>query len=401
MLRFDRRSLLAGLAGAALCRWARARPSAVRLASLDSLSLRRLRERDFAAIFEALPGTAGALTDPMVAYGSDGLRVYARVVLPPSHQPRPAAGWPVLLWAHGWVGAEGAPNWRFDTTAGSLGSEVIHRFAQAGHVVVVPGFRGHGTVAGRGAEGLEWIRAFDNGSYLSPIFYAIDLLHALHALPSMHEAVPGTTIDLRRITVGGYSQGGDVALTALAVASAPGRALRLRAGVIWAGCFAGRLEQARFYGGMEASADALRDPAFFPHMPSWWTPAMYRGSIADGIARKHRQLLETVRQHVAEHGDLSVAALAPQLARVDAWAQPDLIQARLQLHHSDQDHYSPSAWNEQLARAVAAASGEAERWLYRGNTHGFDVERGWSPAGSVAGRGLSIERSLAFVRRDP
>ena len=355
--------------------WGRASadPPFVRLPSLDSLSLRRLRERDFAAAFEAVPGAATASADRTVAYRSDGLRIYARVALPPADQLQPAAGWPVLLWAHGYVGAGRVPDWRFDTDAGSLGNEVIRRFTEAGHVVIVPGFRGHGTVAGRRAEGLEWVQAFDNGSYLSPILYAIDLLHALQALPSLSDAVPGVAIDAKRVSVGGYSQGGDVALTALAVASAPSRPQRLHAGVIWAGCIAGRLEQARHFGGMEGSAE--------------------------GIARKHRQLLDTVRLHVAEPGEISVQALAPQLARVDAWSQPELIQARLQLHFSDHDHYSPPMWNEQLARGVMAAGGQVETHLYRGNTHSFGVERGWSPADAVAGLASSIDRSLAFAKR--
>lgn len=391
--------MLLGLGGAALWGCASADPPVVRLPSLDGLSLRRLRKRDFAAAFDAVPGATTASADRIVAYRSDGLRVYARVALPPTDQPQPAAGWPALLWAHGYVGAGRVPAWGFDTDAGSLGNEVIRRFAQAGHIVIVPGFRGHGTVAGRRAEGLEWVQAFDNGSYLSPILYAIDLLHALQALPSLSDALPGVAIDAKRVTVGGYSQGGDVALTALAVASAPSRPQRLRAGVIWAGCIAGRLEQARYFGGMEGSADALQDPAFFPHMPSWWKPSMYGGSIAEGIARKHRQLLDTVRLHLAEPGEISVQALAPQLARVDAWSQPELIQARLQLHFSDHDHYSPPMWNEQLARGVMAAGGQVEAHLYRGNTHSFGVERSWSPADAVAGLASSIDRSLAFANR--
>lgn len=373
VVRLDRRSVLFGLGAAAW--WGSASASAssntdppvVRLASLDSLSLRRLRERDFAAAFEAVPGAAGVSADSTVAYRSDGLRVYARVVLPPEDQPQPAAGWPVLLWAHGYVGAGRVAAWGFDRDAGSLSNEVIRRYAQAGHVVVVPGFRGHGSVAGRPADGLEWVQAFDNGSYLSPILYAIDLLHALQALPSLGEAVPGVAINTQRVSVAGYSQGGDVALTALAVASAPSRPQRLRAGVIWAGCFAGRLEQALHFGGLE------------------------------GLALKHRQLLDAVRRHVAEPGEISVQALAPQLARIDAWSQPELIQAPLQLHFSDQDHYSPPAWNEQLARGVKSVGGKVEAHLYPGNTHSFGVLPGGSPANAVAGLAVSIERSLAFA----
>ncbi len=395
----SRRSVLLGMGAAAAWPCARVDPPVVRLASLDDLSLRRLRERNFVAAFTAVPGAAAAPADQTVAYRSDGLRVYARVELPPADLPQPAAGWPVLLWAHGYVGSERVPDWRFDTDTGSVGNEVISRYAQAGHVVVVPGFRGHGTVAGRRAEGLEWVQSFDNGSYLLPILYAIDLLHALQALPSLSNALPSVEVDLQRVSVAGYSQGGDVALTALAVASAPDRPLRLRAGVIWAGCIAGRLEQARYFGGMQGSADALQDPAFFPHMPSWWKPAMYVGSIAEGIARKHRQLLDTVRWHVAEPGQTSVQALAPKLARIDAWSQPELIQAPLQLHFSDQDHYSPPMWNLQLARGMMAVGGRVEAHLYRGNTHSFGVETGWSPLDAMAGLSLSIARSLAFTQR--
>lgn len=371
----------------------------VQLPSLATLELGSLRERVLDARFERLQAPAGASGSTMLAYRSEGLRLYARLVLPAAGRSAPARGWPVLLWAHGWVGADKAAGWHFDTATGSLGDEVVRRFAEAGHAVVVPGFRGHGTVAGQAAEGLAWVRAFDNGSYLSPLLYTIDLLHALQALPTLADALPGARVDLSGIAVGGYSQGGDVALAALAVASSPRRALRLRAGVVWAGCFAGRLEQARFYGGMEASAEARRDPAFFPHMPSWWTPGMYRGSIAEGIARKHAQLIETVRRHVADAGVPSLQALAPQLARLDAWSQPELIQAPLQLHYSDQDHYSPPQWNEPLAQAVLAAGGRAEAHLYRGNTHGFGVDPGWSPKEAVAGRALSIDRALAFVGR--
>lgn len=394
-----RRSVLLGMGAAAVWPCARADAPVVRLASLDDLSLRRLRERDYAAAFAAVPGATAAATDRTVAYRSDGLRVYARVSLPPADLPQPAAGWPVLLWAHGYVGSERVSDWRFDTDTGSVGNEVIRRYAQAGHVVVVPGFRGHGTVAGRRAEGLEWVRAFDNGSYLSPILYAIDLLHALQALPSLSDALPGVAVDTQRVSVAGYSQGGDVALTALAAASAPNRPLRVRAGVIWAGCIAGRLEQARFFGGMHGSADALQDPAFFAHMPAWWRPDMYVGSLAEGIARKHQQLLDTVRLHVAASGQTSVQALAPKLARIDAWSQPELIQAPLQLHFSDQDHYSPPTWNEQLARSMMAVGGRVEAHVYRGNTHSFGVETGWSPADAIAGLSLSIARSLAFTQR--
>lgn len=95
---------------------------------------------------------------------------------------------------------------------------------------------------------------------------------------------------------------------------------------------------------------------------------------------------------------LTLNAVAPLLAGMDAWRQPGLIRSPLQLHYSDQDHHSPPGWNEPLVQAVNAAGGLAEGHLYASDNYRFEVEPGWSPAGSVPGRGCSIERALAYLR---
>ena len=212
------------------------------IASLSTLSLAALRQRDYSARFQFEDRVGD---DSWASYRSDGLRVYARIVAPPPEQRRPPAGWPVVVHAHGWVGEEGAPGYGFGVGSADSMSAVLNRFVRAGYVVLVPGFRGHGTVKGVRAEGIEWIKAYDNGSYLSPIFYAVDVLHALQALVTIDQVVPGLQVDPQRIYLTGHSQGGDAALTALAVASSPQLPLKFAAASLWASCFEGRIEQGR------------------------------------------------------------------------------------------------------------------------------------------------------------
>jgi dienelactone hydrolase len=367
------------------------------ITSLSTLALTSLRERNYSASFQF---EQGSINDFLVSYRSDGLRVYARVIAPPAQHERPPAGWPVVVYAHGWVGQEGAPGYRFGLGSADSMAPILSRFVQAGYVVLVPGFRGHGTVKGVPAEGTEWIKAYDNGSYLSPIFYAVDVLHALQAMATIDQAVPGLQVDPKRIYLTGHSQGGDAALTALAVSSSAQLPLKFAAASIWAGCFEGRIEQGRFYGAMEASADALKDPRFMHVMPSWWKPSMYTGTIEQGQQQRQQQMYVTARSLVADQADAhpQTRPLDAAMVAIDAIKHPQFIRVPLQLHFSDMDHYSPPAWNERLARAVNAIGGRAEAHRYSGNTHSFRVEPGWSPAGSEAGIDLIAARSLTLFR---
>lgn len=385
------------LRAAAVSAGAAARPAPPAISSLSTLALSSLRQREYSASFQVEERVG---EDTWASYRSDGLRVYARIVAPPPEQKRPPQGWPVVIYAHGWVGEEGAPGYRFGVGSADSMATVLKRFVQAGYVVLVPGFRGHGTVKGVPAEGIEWIKAYDNGSYLSPIFYAVDVLHAVQALVTLDQIVPGLLVDPQRIYLTGHSQGGDAALTALAVASSPQLPLKFAAASLWAGCFEGRIEQGQFYGAMEASADALKDPRFLHVMPSWWKPSMYFGTIEQGQQRRKRQMVDTVRRFVADQADAhpQKQPLDAAMAAIDAIKHPQFIRVPLQLHFSDMDHYSPPAWNEALARAVNASGGRAEALRYPGNTHSFRVEPGWSPAGSVPGIDLITTRSLTLFR---
>ena len=92
----------------------------VGIPSLKQISIDGLRSRQFSstlAIESQLGTSAGEsaysqyygapfYNTYMASYQSDGLRVYTRVDVPPT--PMPAAGYPVIIYSHGWVGAAGA-----------------------------------------------------------------------------------------------------------------------------------------------------------------------------------------------------------------------------------------------------------------------------------------------------
>ena len=120
-------------------------------------------------------------------------------------------------------------------------------------MVLTPGWRGHGTVNGIPAEGFGFMQAWDNGSYISPIFYAIDVLNLIEGIGTINDIDWASwgiqndwkpRLDAGRIHINGHSQGGDVALTVLAV-SGENSAFKhpLSTGTRCHGCFVTGFEQ--------------------------------------------------------------------------------------------------------------------------------------------------------------
>ena len=192
--------------------------------SLKTLSIDRLRGQSFSstlAIEKQLGDDTGSsaysqfygppyYNTYMASYRSDGLRVYSRVDLPPTEMPE--NGYPVIIFAHGWVGVDGAPGYGFNYAANSYYGDILDAYVKAGFILLMPGFRGHGTVNDVPAEGLEYIQVYDNGSYLSPIFYGIDILNLLGGVASLEEVdwqawgAGELRVDTSRIYLTGHSQ---------------------------------------------------------------------------------------------------------------------------------------------------------------------------------------------------
>lgn len=412
-----------------------------RLPDLETLSLSALRLRHYASaprfvidlsrsegagpyrerFMPAVEGRANAYDSVVLAYQSDGLRIYTRMDVPRSQAP--ATGYPVVIFVHGWVGRAAAPEYDFGYTAQSQYAELIDYYAKAGFVVLSPALRGHGTVEGVPADGIEYLDAWDNASYLSPMFYAIDILNLVAGIPELEGLVwpdsgsrPPIHLDLERIGISGHSQGADAVLTALGV-SGEGSSLvpTLKAGSLWSGCFGPRLEQAALYGPMASTAEAFlagdghwngtavgRDGRVnadfvFGYPPDWiasvepgsagWTwqaDTWWVPTVAEALATKFTEMYTVLNSQVESLGQASFSShrdatgrtiiqhdpvVASALGRIGGFEQAQYLTEPIHFHFSDQDYYSPPAWNMDLANRMREQGTPAGTFVYPQNNH--------------------------------
>lgn len=160
---------------------------------------------------------------------------------------------------------DAAPHLNFYKSSNSDYRRVIEASVRAGFVVLTPGFRGHGRVHNMPAQGIEFMSVWDNDTYVSPAFYAIDVLNLLEGIDSLEGVTwprwgvaGGLKLNRHHVNLIGHSQGGDVALIVLAVCGA-GSSLKhpATAGSIWSGTFPSRVSQLAVYHPMETTAQAF------------------------------------------------------------------------------------------------------------------------------------------------
>lgn len=407
------------------------------IASLSALSTAALRERTYGSTIEPIESAGSQAHESwLAAYDSDGLRVYTRIELPLSRQP--TEGFPVVIFLHGWVGVERAPAFDFYFGKHRDYEQMIDAYVDAGFVVFVPGFRGHGTVDGVRADGLEYLQAYDNGSYLSPVFYAIDVLNLVDSLHTFDTA----PLDLSNVNIVGHSQGGDVALITLAVSGEGSRLdTRINAASIWAGTFAPRFTQAETYHPMESSPEAFlsgdgtwtgtavgTNGAVNPHFvfaypadwietvnPDEWTwqeEVWSKPHVYQAIEFKFRQMYDTVNEYAADIEDaeflLAVGdgnvfeiqhdqRVAAAMADIGAFHLQEFLTETLVLQHSDRDFYSFPDWNADLCARVNDTGGTCFDFEYPGNTHALRVsDKEWfSPPTATVGFDRALARDIA------
>lgn len=388
--------------------------------SLSVLSISHLRNRQYGSEFvkpEAVDNNSDGYSSFMLSYKSDGLTNYARIDIP--QKSAPATGYPVLLYSHGWVGIENAPSFNFFLDQKGSQAKYIDSLAKQGYVVITPGWRGHGTVNGVSAQGIEFMQRWDNASYISPIFYAIDMLNALDSMQSI------TTLKLRpspvnmnpnKVFLSGHSQGGDTALLVLAIAGESSTVKQqISAASIFSGCFLPRLQQGELYSSMSTSPQAFLagdgrwtshaagydgqvNPDFQFGFPADWigTPNLSKwtwqnktwstSTVKQAFKNKYDEMYDilqknhlvtdfytlktddtgrTIVQH-PNHIQAAYAATSPIY-------YPQYLQEPLVLHHSDRDYYSPSKWNQELVQTILKSGGSAINFEYPGNTHSLTI----------------------------
>lgn len=176
---------------------------------LNPLTIQAMRQRSYPGsdikIEKILP--SGSNYDQyIVSYMSDGLKIYGLLAVPQGDKP--ATGWPVILFNHGYIPPE---QYQTDPTVGQYAS-YFPVFAEQGYIVFKPDYRGNGTSEGR-----------PEGAYYSPA-YAIDDLNALASIKKYKDADPN------RVGIWGHSMGGNITLRDLVVDTKG-----IKAAVIWGG----------------------------------------------------------------------------------------------------------------------------------------------------------------------
>jgi len=390
--------------------------------NLNILAIDSLRLRAYGSEFTwltTLPRNNSTYHSVIAAYTSDGLRVYARIDIP--NTPPPEQGYPVVLFSHGWVGLDGAKDFDFFIDQKGSQGQYLQALAENGFVVITPGWRGHGIVNGINADGIEFIQQWDNATYISPIFYAIDMLNALESIESLTNSKWGQdqiSVNQHKVFLSGHSQGGDSALLVLAVAGESSMVKQpIRAASIFSGCFLPRLEQGELYSSMSMSPQAFMagdgrwtasatgyngqvNPDFqFGFPPDWigttntsdWTwqnKTWSTETVKQAFAKKYNEMYNILQKnHLIEESYQLVTnengrTIVRHPSKIEAAYSatspiyyPQYLQEPLVLHHSDRDYYSPSKWNQELVEAVLMSGGSAINFEYLGNTHSLTISQ--------------------------
>ena len=437
------------------------------ISSLDTLSITTLRSRQYQsspsltkhlstndalskyARHYSLDGTL-PFHSYIVSYQSDLRMVYARLDIPSTAMP--AKGYPIIIFAHGWVGQEKAHSYNFGYDLRSLTGELINGYVDAGFIVITPGYLGHGTVDGVQAEGFEIMQSWDNATYLAPTFYAIDLLNLLEGLSFINSADwkkwagnkrLSPKVNLRAINLAGHSQGGDVALTALAVSGEHSSIKNTFATAsIWSGNIPGRFTQLETFApmattlqafvsgdgswtGTDKGSDNSINPNFiFPwpsdfigtldtSSPDWtWQSEQWSEPNVESVVRsRYKIMYDRIEAQVIDLEDLTISIDTdgegkliikhpPEFERkmlaIGGYDAVAFLTEPLLLHCSDRDYYSMPSWNQDLAKRINQQGGKAKTFIYNGNTHGLKRSQyGWfSPDDTSDGFLQAVKRDI-------
>jgi dipeptidyl aminopeptidase/acylaminoacyl peptidase len=255
-------------------------------------------------------GDQGGYRNTVGSFQSDGLTEYTLVSTPTGLKP--AAGWPVIILAHGYIDPA------VYQTAGSDYSSIISGLARAGYLVVKPDYRGHGQ-----SQGLP------EGGHFSPA-YAYDVLNLISSLKHYPDANPA------RIGLLGHSLGGHVALRTIVVSK------DIKATVFVAGV-------------VGSLSDILYN---WPHSPM--------------LADRPVATVSGARQAlIAKYGDPK--SNPPFWDSASAINYVSFVTGAVQINHDINDSVVPKYFSDRLAGALAAAHKPAEYFTYPGDDHQFSA----------------------------
>jgi len=241
----------------------------------------------------------------LVSYQSEGLKIYAYLTVP--NGKKPAAGWPVVVFNHGYIPPE-----EYRSTERYVA--YTDGFSRNGYVLLRPDYRGNGISEG------EPESAYGSNAY------TIDVLNAVASI----KKYPG--VNPKRIGMWGHSMGGHIALRSMVTTK------DIKVGVIWAGVVASYSDL--FY-------NWRRSLPFRPTLPpshlGW------------------RQLM------TAEYGE---PVDNPEFWNsLSATNFLDDLSGPIQLHHGTADESVPHEFSQNLAKKLKEHKQPHELYLYSGDDH--------------------------------
>jgi len=427
----------------------------LQIASLDAVTIPTLRARDYQSditvesfdtatcvgdnAVSSLPNANGTYKSYMASFHSDGLRQYARLTVPDN--PPPETGYPFILFLHGYIGKEKAPDYSIGCRPENLYySELTDAFARAGFAVLSPGYRGHSTVNGRPAEGLNYLEAFDQGAGVSTQFYAIDALNFAAGLTEVNGAAfreQSFDFDMSRYFLLGHSQGGDAGLTFLAaIGEGAHDHLRPAQSALWSGTFLPRLRaleemmpvaltpQAFLSGdgtwtGTALGKDGRSNPHFIFGFPpdwietpnpsewSWQKETWSEDSVASAVETEAGKMYQELRDHVTDLADIKLEItnenddfeiihdpkIEQQFSKIGGYSFAPFLTEAVELHVPDKDHYSQVNWNQDLCDRINGAGGACRLVIYPDNNHSLRASphKWFSPKATPDGYPVMVE----------
>jgi len=430
------------------------------LQSLEPVKVHTLRKRAFQSnikveafsrnscvgdnAVQSLPDATGLYKSYMASFRSDGLLQYARITLPTT--PPPPDGYPYVLFLHGWIGKYKAPGYSIGCNPENLYySELTDAFARAGYAVLSPGYRGHASVNGVAAEGIEYLEAFDQGAGISTQFYAIDALNFSAGVSTIDGSkFPDKSFkfDPARFYLLGHSQGGDAGLSYLA-AIGEGHQDKLRPvhAALWSGTFLDRLSALE-----DMMPVDMTPEAFLSGDGSWTGTAIGRGgevnanfiyayppdyignpnpenwtwqkeqwsepSVREAVVKSTQKMYDDLSANVddlsgigfsvedRDDGSFSIdhdPKIKRDFSNIGGFYQAEYLTENIDLHVPEKDYYSRIIWNKDLCQRISQSGGRCDVIIYPHNNHSLRAsQHEWfSPAGSRDGYPIMIENLIA------
>lgn len=285
--------------------------------NLNPLSIEAMRARKYPGsgiVTEETLSPGENYNQYIVSYKSDGLKIYALLTVPQGTKPkngspRGEAGWPVIIFNHGYIAPE-----TYRTTERYVA--YVDYFARNGYIVLKPDYRGNGNSQGQ-----------PEGAYYSPA-YSVDTLNALSSIKKFKDADPN------KIGMWGHSMGGNITLRDLVVSH------DIKVAVIW--------------GGVVGSYNDLMDNW---HKSVPFTPSSRQMSLRN----RGRNIL--VKDHGTPQSNPSFwNSIDPTYFVSD-------ITAPVQLDHGLSDEEVPVAFSQNLYEKLKKAGKAVEFYTYPGADH--------------------------------